>query len=111
MALGPGDEEGRGIGRANVVEVAGDAEWLGGPLPASLGRVQPTADEYQPKNTRQSQEDRQPVSLGELGQQAPSGAEILSLSYGIGYASRTARRGSRELHRVRSAVQSKAFDA
>jgi hypothetical protein len=30
------DEEGRGIRRANVVQVAGDAERFGGPLPASL---------------------------------------------------------------------------
>ena len=47
MALGPGDEERRGIGRANVVQIAGDAERFGGSLPASLGRVQPPADEDQ----------------------------------------------------------------
>ena len=54
MALGPGDEEGRGIRRANVVQVAGDAERFGGPLPPSFCRIQPSADEYQRKNTRQS---------------------------------------------------------
>ena len=33
VTLGPGDEEGRGIRRANVVQVAGDAERFGGELP------------------------------------------------------------------------------
>jgi hypothetical protein len=36
MALGPGDEEGRGIGRADVVQVAGYAERFGWSLPAAL---------------------------------------------------------------------------
>src|SRR5678816_3480388 len=65
MALGPGDEEGCGIGRANVVQVAGDAERFSGPLPASFCRVQPPADEYQCQYTPQSDEEYQPVSLGE----------------------------------------------
>jgi hypothetical protein len=33
-----------------------------------LCRIQPPADEYQRQNTHQSQEDDQPVSLGEVGQ-------------------------------------------
>ena len=76
VALGPGDEEGRGIRRANVVQVAGDAERFGGPLPASLCRIQPPAHEYQRKNTRQSYEDYQPISLGELGQPSLSQCEF-----------------------------------
>ncbi len=66
--LRPGDEEGRDIVRADVVQVAGDAERFGGLLPASLCRVQPPTDEYQRKNTHQSQQDYQPVSLGKGGQ-------------------------------------------
>ena len=54
VARRPGDEEGRGIRRANIVQVAGDAERFGGRLPASLRRIQPPADEYQRKNARQS---------------------------------------------------------
>ena len=68
MALGPGDEEGRGIGRANVVKVAGDAKRFGGPLPAYLCGVQPPANEYQRQRTHQSQEDYHSESLGEVGQ-------------------------------------------
>ena len=56
MALGPSDEKGRGIGRANVVEVASDAERFGGPLPASLCRVQPPTSQDQRKNTGQCQD-------------------------------------------------------
>jgi hypothetical protein len=62
VALGPGDEESRGIRRANIVQVAGDAERFGGPLPASFCRIQPSADKYQRKNTRQPKEDYQPIS-------------------------------------------------
>ncbi len=76
VAFGPGDEEGRGIRRANVVQVAGDAERLGGPLPAALRRVQPPADEDQCENTRQSQEDYEPESLGELGQPSISPCKL-----------------------------------
>ena len=47
MALGPGDEEGGDIARADVIEVAGDAERFCGLLPADLVRVQPPADENQ----------------------------------------------------------------
>src|SRR6185503_16356141 len=50
VALGPGDEEGRGVGRAHIVEVAGDAERFGWPLSANLCRVQPPADEYKYNN-------------------------------------------------------------
>ena len=63
VALGPGDEEGRDVVRADVVEVAGDAERFGGLLPADLCRVQPPADEHQRKNAQQSQQG-QPASLG-----------------------------------------------
>ena len=79
MALGPGDEERRGIRRANIVQVARDAERFGGPLPASLCRIQPPADKLQRKNTRQSQEDYQPVSLGELWQPSLSQCEFRSI--------------------------------
>ena len=47
VALGPGDEEGRDVVRADVVEVAGDAERFGRLLPADLCRVQPPAEEHQ----------------------------------------------------------------
>jgi len=63
VACGPGDEEAGDIVRADVVQIAGDAERFGGLLPAALCRVQPPADEYQRKNTRQPQQDYQPVSL------------------------------------------------
>jgi hypothetical protein len=76
MALGPGDEEGRGIVRADVVQVPGDAERFGGSLPASLCRVQGPADEYQRKHTHHSQEDYQLVSLGEVGQRSLSQCEF-----------------------------------
>ena len=76
VALGPGDEEGRGICRPNVVQVAGDAERFGRALPASLCRIEPPADEYQRKNTRQSDEDYPPVSLGEVGQPSLSQCEF-----------------------------------
>ena len=68
VALGPGDEEGRDVVRADVVEVAGDAERFGGLLPAALCRVQPPADEYQRKSDQQSQQDYQPTSLGKVAQ-------------------------------------------
>ena len=57
VALGPGDEEGRDVVRADVVEVAGDAERFGGLLPADLCRVQPPADDYQRKSAQHSQQD------------------------------------------------------
>jgi len=44
MALGPGDEKRRHIVRAHIVEVSGNAERLGGLLPADLGCIQPPAD-------------------------------------------------------------------
>src|SRR5688572_5689096 len=72
VAFGSGDEEGRDVVCADVVEIAGDAEGLGGLLSADLCCVQPPADEYQRKKTHQYHEDYQPVSLGELRQQLPS---------------------------------------
>src|SRR5262245_11132320 len=78
VAFGSSDEEGRGIRCANVAEVAGDAERFSGSLPASLCRVQPPADEYQRNNTCQSQEDYQPVSLGEHGQPSLFQCEFLA---------------------------------
>jgi len=59
-------EEGRDVVRANVVEVAGDAERLGGLLPTDFRRVQPPADKYQRNNAQGGQHDRQPTSLGEF---------------------------------------------
>jgi hypothetical protein len=76
VALRPGDEEGRDIVRADVVQVAGDAERFGRLLPASLCRVQPPTDEYQRKSTHQSQQDYQPVSFGQGGQPSLSQCEL-----------------------------------
>ena len=45
MAFGPGDEEGRDVIGADIVEVAGDAERFGRLLPADLRRVEPPAEE------------------------------------------------------------------
>ena len=66
MALGPGDEEGRDVVRADVVEVAGDAERFGGLLSANLCRVQPPADENQRNNAQACQQDHQPTTRGEV---------------------------------------------
>jgi hypothetical protein len=68
VALGPGDEESRDVGRPNVVEVASYAERFGGPLSANLCRVQPPADEHQRNNAQDCQQDRQPTTLGEVQQ-------------------------------------------
>src|SRR6185503_257658 len=73
VALGPGDEEGGGVGRPHVVQVAGDAERFGRPLPASLVRVQPPTDKYQCNNSRDCQQDYEPKSFGKTGHpQSPS---------------------------------------
>jgi hypothetical protein len=66
VALGPGDEEGRDVVRADIVEVAGYAERFGRLLPADFCRVQPPADEHQRNNAQDCQQDGQPTSLGEV---------------------------------------------
>ena len=63
--------------RCGQPQVAGDTERFGGSLPASLCRIQPPASEHQRKNTHQSQEDYQPVSLAEVGQPSRSRCEWL----------------------------------
>jgi hypothetical protein len=68
VALGPGNEEGRDVVRADVVEVAGDAERFGWLLSANLCRVQPPADEYKRNNAQGCQQDQQPTTLGEVMQ-------------------------------------------
>ena len=68
MALRRGDEETREAMCADEIEVVGDAERFGGPLPAPFCCVQPPADEYQREKSRQSQEDYRPISLRRLGQ-------------------------------------------
>ena len=77
MALGPGDEEGRDVVCANVVEVACDAERRGGLLPASLcrhaGLVQPATEENRGENGAQSGHPDQHPSFGEIPQTSISG--------------------------------------
>jgi hypothetical protein len=68
VALGPGDEEGRDIGGADVIEVAGDAERFGGPLSANLSGVPPPAKEYQRNNAQDCQQECQLMTLGEVQQ-------------------------------------------
>ena len=64
VALGTGQEEGGDVVGADIVEVAGDAEWLGGLLAADLVGVQPPAGDDQ-RDDDQHAEDREPVSEGE----------------------------------------------
>ena len=59
VALGSGDEEGGDVARADVVEVAGDAERFGRPLASDFRGVQPPADENQRENDQQSQHNQQ----------------------------------------------------
>jgi hypothetical protein len=72
----PVRQEDRGIACAHLVQVTSDAERFGGPLPASLCRVQPPADEYQRKNTHQPQQDYEPESLGKMEQPSLSQCEL-----------------------------------
>ena len=58
VAFGPGDEEGRDVGRADVVEIARDAERFRGPLAPDLVRVQPPGDEDQREDDQQSRPDQ-----------------------------------------------------
>src|SRR3954453_12659809 len=89
---GPGDEERRDIIRADVVQIARDAERFDRRLSAPLRRIQPPADEYQRKNTRQSQQDYEPGSLGKIVQQ------FLSLC--DAYSSRSSTCGTATAKRV-----------
>ena len=77
VPCGTGDEEGGDIVRADVIQIAGDAERLNRLLPAPLCRIQPPAGEYQRNNSYQSQQDYQPVSLGKMAQQSLSRARSL----------------------------------
>ena len=65
MAFGPGDEEGRDVARADIVEVASDAERFGDLLSADLCRVPPPGDEHQRNHAQDCQQD-QPTTLGEV---------------------------------------------
>ena len=65
VALGPGDEEGGDIVRADVVEVAGDAERFGGRLPADFrSRSATCRRDTSARTIEQSQHD-QPTTPGE----------------------------------------------
>lgn len=70
MAFRPGNEEGGDVVGADVVEVAGDTERLGGLLPTMLGRradfFQPLAEEEHGEGGEESEHDDQPTSLGEV---------------------------------------------
>jgi hypothetical protein len=72
VARGPGDEEGRDVVGADLVEIAGDAERFGGQLPAAGARVPPLAEEYQRKSAQHSEQEDQHASPGEVPQRSPS---------------------------------------
>src|SRR5688572_7317850 len=97
VALGPSDKEGRSIGRADVIQVAGDAERFGRPLPASFCRVQPPADKCKRNNTHECQQGYEPKSPDKMGQpHSPSNLTSQSSSR----AKRgPARRGHNEMTR------------
>ena len=64
MTLWPGDQERRDIIGADVVEVAGDPEWLGVELAAALRRIPPLAEEDDGDDSDDSEQDPQPSSPG-----------------------------------------------
>ena len=66
VALGPGDEEGRDVVRADVVEIAGDAERFGGLLPVAVCVGLPLPAEEHGGGGAQSEHEDQHVSPGEV---------------------------------------------
>ena len=66
VTLGPGDEEGRDVVRADVVEIAGDAERLGGLLSTSVPSRLPCPQGEHGEGGGQPEQEDQHASPGEV---------------------------------------------